>query len=196
MLGKGFQFVRSASELNPKKVNILLLEDFGKLVNAIARSQDKAYEKAREIAFAIQDASVTTTLEMAYDISFQNKQKLEDYQAKHEARVQGKVTRRTLTNAIRDYINANADDLSPNYPKFVYTNCSDCVNKLIFGRSAKKLREQWDCTDLRQAMTIEELMIVDGVERLAITLIDDQGYEPLSAVKAAGNRLLIKQINR
>ncbi len=139
----------------------------------IARSQDKAYEKAREIAFAIQDASVTTTLEMAFDIGFNNKQKLEDYQAKHEARVQGKVTRRTLTNAIRDYINANADDLSPNYQKFVYNNCSQAVNKIVFGRNAKQLRESWDCIDLREAMTIEELMIVDSVERLAVTLIDD-----------------------
>ncbi len=33
-------FVRTASELNPKKVNILLLEDFGRLVNAIARTKD------------------------------------------------------------------------------------------------------------------------------------------------------------
>ena len=106
-------------------------------------------------------------------IGFNNKQKLEDYQAKHEARVQGKVTRRTLTNAIRDYINANADDLSPNYQKFVYNNCSQAVNKIVFGRNAKQLRESWDCIDLREAMTIEELMIVDSVERLAVTLIDD-----------------------
>lgn len=196
LLGKGFQFVRTASELNPKKVNILLIEDFGRLVNAIARSQDKAYEKAREIAFAIQDASVTTTLEMAYDLAFQNEQKLEEYQARQEARVQGKLTRRTLTDAIQDYINAHAEDVSDNYKKFIYKNATDRLNKIVFNRTAKKLREDWDCTELRDAMTFEELMIVDSLERLGVTLIDDQGFEPLTAVKEAGNRLLIKQIDR
>ncbi len=186
LLGKGFQFDRCVSELNPKKVNILLLKDFGRLVNAIARSQDKAYEKAREIAFAIQDASVTTTLEQAYDISFNNKQRLEEYQARQEARVQGKLTRRSLTDAIQDYINANADVLSDKYERFIYNNCSDAVNRIVFGRSAKKLRESWKCTELRDAMTFEELSHIDSVERLAVRLIDELGYEPFSAVKEAG----------
>ncbi len=97
---------------------------------------------------------------------------------------------------IRDYINANSDDLSVNYQKFIYNNASDRLNKIVFGRSAKKLRESWKCTELRDAMTFEELMIVDSVERLAVTLIDDQGFEPLTAVKEAGTRLLIKQIER
>ncbi|MDJ0746316.1 MAG: hypothetical protein QNJ32_23535 [Xenococcaceae cyanobacterium MO_167.B27] len=152
--------------------------------------------KGNKVAIAIAEASVTTTLEQAFDIAFDNKQKLEEYQAKHKARVQGKLTRRTLTNAIRDYINANADDLSDNYKKFIYSNCTDTVNRIVFGRSASKLKEEWDCRELRSAMTIEELMIVDGVERLALTLIDDLGFEPLTAIKEAGNRLLIKKIKR
>ena len=67
---------------------------------------------------------------------------------------------------------------------------------IVFGRSAKKLKEAWDCKDVRAAMTIEELMIVDSVERLAITLIDDHSFEPQTAIKEAGNRLLIKKIER
>ncbi len=196
LLYKDFQFDRATSELNPKKVNIILLEDFGKLVNAIARSKDKAYENARELAYAIQDASVTTSIEQAFDIAFDNKQKLEDYQAKQKARVQGKITRRTLTNSIRDYVNANSDNLSDNYKKFIYNNCTDAVNRIVFGRSSKKLKEDWDCNDVRAAMTMEELMIVDGVERLVIALIDDQGFEPQTAIKEAANRLLIKKIKR
>ena len=152
--------------------------------------------KGNKIALAIAEASVTTTLEQAFDIAFDNKQKLEQYQAKQQARVQGKITRRTLTNSIRDYVTANSDDLSDNYKKFIYNNCTDAVNRIVFGRSAKKLKEAWDCKDVRAAMTIEELMIVDSVERLAITLIDDQSFEPQTAIKEAGNRLLIKKIER
>ena len=152
--------------------------------------------KGNKVAVAIAEASVTTTLEQAFDVAFDNKQKLEDYQAKQEARVQGKLTRRTLTNAIKDYINANAELLSDNYKKFVYNNCTDAVNRIVFGRSAKKLKEDWDTREVRSAMTIEELMIVDGVERLAVTLIDDLGFEPITAIKEAGERLLIKKIER
>ncbi len=93
-------------------------------------------------------------------------------------------------------IKAHAEDVSDNYKKFIYTNASDRVNKIVFGRNAKKLRESWNCTELRDAMTFEELSHIDSVERLAVRLIDELGYEPLSAVKEAGNRLLIKQIER
>ncbi len=45
-------------------------------------------------------------------------------------------------------------------------------------------------------MTTEELMIVDGVERLAVKLIDDFNFDPIAAVSEAGKRLLIKKIER
>ena len=196
LIGNDFQFLRAASELNPKKVNIILLKDFGRLVNAIARSKDKAYEKARELAYALQDASVTMTLEQAYDLAFGNKQALEEYQEKHKARVQGKLTRRTLTDAIKDYIINHADEVSDNYKKWIYNNCTEAVNRLVFGRSAKKLKEDWVAIEVRSAMTTEELMIVDGVERLVVKLIDDFNFEPIAAIEEAGKRLLIKKIER
>ena len=195
LLGKEFQFVRSASELNPKKVNVIPLEDFGRLVNAIARSSDKAYERARELAFAIQDASVTTTIEQAFDIAFDNKRSLEEYQEKQKARVQGKVARRNMTNVVRDYVKAHSDEVSDNYKKFIYNNCTDRIYRLVFGRSAKKLKEDWECNDVRAAMTLEELFIVRGVEDLTMKLIE-QGIEPQKAIDEAGERLMIQKIDR
>ncbi|MDJ0534768.1 MAG: hypothetical protein QNJ70_20185 [Xenococcaceae cyanobacterium MO_207.B15] len=189
ILGKRFRPSKIATELDNAKINVIGIETFGLLMIQLAI-------RGNEVAQAIAEASVTTTLEMAYDIAFNNKQKLEEYQARHEARVQGKLTRRSLTDAIQDYIKANADTLSDKYERFVYNNCSNAVNRIIFGRSAKKLKESWNCTELRDAMTSEELSHVDSVERLAVRLIDELGYEPFSAVKEAGNRLLIKQINR
>lgn len=196
LLGNSFQFDRAASELNPKKVNIILLSDFGKLVNAIARSSDKAYEKARELAYAIQDASVTTTIEQAFDIAFDNQRSLEEYQEKQKARVQGKVARRNMTNVVRDYVKAHSDELSDNYQNFIYNNCSDRTYRLVFGRSAKQLKEDWECDDVRAAMTIEELFIVRGVEDLAMKLIEQEGIEPQQAIDEAGKRLMIQKIER
>jgi hypothetical protein len=189
LLGNGFQFLKSASEINPKKVNILTIEQFGELVFEVAF-------RGNDVAKAILKASVSITIEQAFDIAFDNKRSLEEYQEKQKARVQGKVTRRTLTNSIRDYVKANSNDLSENYQKFIYNNCTDLVNRIVFGRSAKKLKEEWGCRDIRAAMTVEELMIVDSVERLAIALIDQQEFEPQTAIKEASNRLLIKKIKR
>ena len=189
LLGKDFQFLKIASEINPKKVNILALDQFGELTYEVAF-------KGNEVAKAILKASTTTTLEQAYDIAFNNKQALEAYQERQKARVQGKLTRRTLTHAIQDYINANKGTLSDNYQKWIYNNCTDALNRLVFGRSAKKLREDWSCLEVRSAMTTEELMIVDSIERLVVTLIDELGFEPLEAIKEAGNRLLVKKIER
>ncbi|MDJ0747184.1 MAG: hypothetical protein QNJ32_28110 [Xenococcaceae cyanobacterium MO_167.B27] len=189
ILGKRFRPHKIATELDNARINVIGIETFGLLMIQLAI-------KGNQVAQAIAEASVTTTLEMAYDLAFQNEQKLEEYQARQEARVQGKLTRRTLTDAIQDYIKTNADNLSDNYERFIYTNASDRVNKIVFGRNAKKLRESWKCTELRDAMTFEELSYIDSVERLAVRLIDELGYEPLSAVKEAGNRLLIKPIER
>lgn len=189
LMGKQFRPSRIATELDNARINVVSLEVFG-LINI------QVLIKGNKVAQAIAEASVTTTLEQAYDIAFDDKQALEEYQAKHQARVQGKLTRRTLTNAIKDYINGNNEELSDNYKKFVYNNCTDATNRIVFGRSAKKLKEDWEANEVRSAMTTEELMIVDSIERLAVTLIDDYGFEPLSAIKEAGNRLLVKKIQR
>ncbi len=75
-------------------------------------------------------------------------------------------------------------------------NCTDRTYPLVFGRSAKQLKEDWDCSDVRADMTAEELMIVGSVERLAMTLIDEQGFEPQAAITEAAQRLLVKKIDR
>lgn len=184
LLGKDFQTTRMLSELNPKKVNVILLKDFGLLVMKLAF-------RGNEVAQAIAESSVDITLEQAFDIAFDNKRSLEEYQEKQKARVQSKVTRRTLTDAIRDYVKLNGDDLSDNYKKYIYNNCTDRVYRLVFGRNAKQLREDLECVDVRAAMTIEELFIVRGVEDLAMKLVEQEEIEPQLAIDEAGKRLMI-----
>lgn len=189
LLGKDFQLLKSASEINPRKVNILTIEQFGQLTFEVAF-------RGNDVAKAILKASVSTTIEQAFDIAFDQKQKLEEYQAKQSARVQGKITRRSFTTVIGDYVTAHSDELSENYKKFIYNNCTDGTYRIVFGRSANKLREAWDCRDVRDELTIEEAMIIESVERLAATLIDEQDIEPQAAIKEAGGRMLIKKIER
>ena len=189
LLGKGFQYSRVYSELNPKKVNTVDLKTFELIIALLDRKGNK---KAQDFRDDLVGLSLYQLSCDAFNIKFEK----EERQNWLKSRQQGKLTRRTLTDAIQDYINANADQLSDKYERFVYNNCSNAVNKIVFGRNAKKLRESWKCTELRDAMTFEELSHIDSVERLAVRLIDELGYEPLSAVNEAGNRLLIKPIER
>lgn len=188
LLGKDYQTFRIISELNPKKVNVILLKDFGLLVMKLAF-------RGNEVAQAIAEASVTTTLEQAFDIAFDNKRSLIEYQEKQKVRVQGKVARRNMTNVVKDYVKAHDDEVSDNYKKFIYNNCTDRTYRLVFGRSAKQLKEDWECNDVRAAMTVEELFIVRGVEDLAMKLVE-QGIEPQQAIDEAGKRLMIEKIGR
>jgi hypothetical protein len=189
LLGNGFQFDKSASEIHPKKVNILTIEQFGELTFHVAF-------RGNDVAKAILKASVSTTIEQAFDIAFDKQRSLEEYQEKQQARVQGKIARRSMTNVVRDYVKAHSDELSDNYQKFIYNNCSDRAYRLVFGRSAKQLKEDWECDDVRAAMTIEELFIVRGVEDLAMKLIEQEGIEPQKAIDEAGKRLMIQKIER
>lgn len=189
LLGKRFRPSKVSTELDNTKINVVDLETFGLLMVQVALRDNNA-------ALAIVEASVTTTVEQAFDIAFDNKRSLEEYQEKQKARVQGKITRRTMTNVVRDYVKANSDELSDNYKKFIYNNCTDRTYRLVFGRSAKKLKEDWECNDVRAAMTVEELFIVRGVEDLAMKLIEQEGIEPQQAIDEAGKRLMIKKIER
>ncbi len=152
LLGNSFQYSRVYSELNPKKVNAVDLKTFELIVAKLDRKGNKKAQDFR-------DDLVGLSLQQLFCDAFSIKFEKEERQQWLSSRQQGKLTRRTLTNAIRDYINANTDQLSDNYKKFIWNNCTDAVNRIVFGRSAKKLKEDWDTTEVRSAMTIEELMI-------------------------------------
>ena len=189
LLGRRFCPSKISTELNNAKINVVSIEIFALLMLHLA-------VKGIKIAEAIAETSITMSLEQAFDLAFDNKQSLEEYQKKQATRTQGKLTRRKLTDSIKDYLDNHSKETSENYKKWIYPNCSDAINRIVFGLSSKKLREKWECKDPRDAMTFEELTIVEGVERLTMTLIDEKEYEPLSAVKEAGERLLIKKIQR
>lgn len=188
-MGNDFKTPKAKTEFNKNVTNVVSLEDFEIVIAKLDRAGS---HKAQDF----RDELIGLSLNQLWSDAFNVKFDTEERQQWLLSRQQSKITRRTLTNAIRDYVKNNKSDLSDNYQKFIYNNCTDAVNRLVFGRSAKKLKESWDCNDVRAAMTIEELMIIDGVERLAVTLIDSLGFEPQTAIKEAGNRLLIKKIER
>jgi hypothetical protein len=115
-------------------------------------------------------------------------------QATIKQRILGKVKRRELTDAVKDYIirhNKSAD-----YQKWIYPNITDTINLGIFNRRASQLKEDWDTKNPRDSMTEIELDYVKQVEDLISRLIDQDDIEPMRAVIEALTRLIIPVCDR
>lgn len=113
------------------------------------------------------------------------------------ARLDSKKVRRRLTDAIKAYIDRHPE-LSENSRKWLYVNTSQRVTLVVFGRKAKKLAEDLGVhpDNLRDALTPDELILLQEVEDTAIRLIDIHDMYPDDAIKQSAERLLIQVQNR
>lgn len=113
------------------------------------------------------------------------------------ARLGSKQTRRRLTDAIKSYIERHPE-LSDNNRKWLYVNASQRVTLVVFGRKAKKLAEDLGVApdNLRDALTPDELILLQEVEDTAVRLIDIQDVHPDDAIQQTAERLLIQVQNR
>lgn len=109
------------------------------------------------------------------------------------ARLEGKIVRRNLTDAIKAYIDRHPE-LSENNRKWLYVNASQRVDLVVFGRKAKKLATDLgvDPNSLRDALTPKELLLLQEVEDTAVRLIDLRDVHPEEAVNQMSERLLIQ----
>jgi len=113
-----------------------------------------------------------------------------------QARIDGKVARRTLTDSIRDYLERHPE-VSDNYRKFIYINCSEYLNKIVLGCRSNQAKEYYDVPKhslLRNHLTRAALRELEGTERLASRHIDNRDLEPLEAVKMASATMYTKTI--
>jgi hypothetical protein len=102
------------------------------------------------------------------------------------ARVKGKVARRSLTDVIKDYMDSH--ELSDSYKRFIFSNCSDHLNKIILGAKAKQAREFYQIPEsslLRNHIPVAALRELELTEEMAARLIEERDMEPLEAVKQA-----------
>lgn len=106
----------------------------------------------------------------------------------HErVRLLGKTTRLKLTDSIKFWLDKHPE-ASENTKRFIYSNCSDCLNKFILGHKAKAAKEVLGLSKdslLRDAIPADALVELDAVERIAGILIVDFDINPLDAVKQA-----------
>lgn len=107
-----------------------------------------------------------------------------------QARVSGKYSRRTLTDAIREYLERHTE-LSDNARKWAYKNATDELYRQVYGKQAKKLVEAIGCDKqhLRDALTMEELVVISSIEDTAMRLVDSD-VAPQEAMLDAASRVM------
>lgn len=143
-------------------------------------------------AIRILGACVAESIERRADKAFAIERKEEEYQEKMKARIEGKVVRRSLTDAIAEYIKRHPE-LSDNDKKWMYKNCSDKTNIIVLGKIAKKVAEDLGCnsSNLRDFLQPQELVQLTSIEDLTVRLIDRSDVHPFQAVLQAAERLLL-----
>lgn len=126
-------------------------------------------------------------LERRADKVYDNDRTEEERERRFKARLAGKVVRRSLTNAIKDYLDRNVSSVSVNHKKWIYSNVSDALNLAIFGKKAKDLCAERNVKreNLRDSHSEEELKQIDRHEDYAVRIIDKLGTEPLQAINEA-----------
>jgi len=136
------------------------------------------------LAGAIVTALIATTLDIIIDDRFGRIYEQGAAEAKTNARIMGKITRRTLTDGIKAYLETH--EVSENYRKFVYSNCSDKINRSLFGKTAAQLCAERSCSkdELRDTHSAASLVSIDRIEYIAVKKID-RGIEPQIATNEA-----------
>jgi hypothetical protein len=136
-----------------------------------------------------------TSLDIIINDAFDREYKKGQAEELHNTRMNGKIVRRTLTEAIQDYLKNH--NVSENTKNHIYSNVTDAINRAIFNRrSAKQLREDWGVDNPRDYMNQAELQLISEVENLSTRLIDKDQLEPMVAVKEAIARLCLPTIKR
>ena len=181
MLGAGFTTVQTSYKMESggsAKVNLWHTTDAAKyyLYHAM---------QGNVLACQIMMALAGTTLDIMADDSFGRVYVSKDAEKHTNARLAGMAVRRNWTDAVQLY--CDTEEVSDGYKAFIYINISNAVNKGVFGKTSKQLCVERNVkkADLRNSHSEEELKSIADIENLAMKLIDNKDYEPLTAVKMA-----------
>lgn len=165
------------------------------LWNTESASKFFAYQATQDnrLALNLIIALASTTLDIIIDDAFGRDYHKHKAEVTANSRFQGKYVRRTLTDALKDWLEFYEDTLSFSIRKHIYALVTDAINKGVFARTARELCTDWNCKNPRDYMNELELRYVSETESLATRLIDNSGVErtPLESVEVAISTLYI-----
>lgn len=151
-----------------------------------------------KIAKKLMKACTLEALERRADAAFGTQRLEEEHNAKMVERINGKVDRLTFTDAIGLWLIDPRNDPSENTKRFIYSNCSDCLNLIVLGFKSRKAKEILGVAEdslLRDALPVQCLREIAAVERLACILVMEDNMHPLDAVKQASISVRARRVD-
>jgi hypothetical protein len=106
-----------------------------------------------------------------------------------EVRKAGKVTRRTLTDAIKDWYIRNPDGSSrPQHVMYAVT--TNKIYQVLWNKTALEIEALLGCerNKSRDFMSVECLQVLDRAEHRVMEFIDNDNIKPVDAVELSGLR--------
>ena len=150
LLGKGFQFAKIASELNPKAVNIVDLITFRKIIRAL----DK---QGNPVASALVDAFIEESIDRRYDTAFGKKVTESERNQILAQRMKRLIARRGWTDILQErHIECYGSKPTPKQ----FRDWTVRVNQALFTKTHFK------CD--RDNMQAEEQSIIETFEKMAV----------------------------
>lgn len=106
-------------------------------------------------------------------------------------RLEGKNTRRLLTDAVKDYIDRHPE-LSINAKKWMYSNMTNGLYLRTHKLKANQIIEIYGCKkeELRDHFSPKEVGMINAVEFVTIQLIDTEDMNPIEAIHSVVERTL------
>ncbi|MBD1824397.1 hypothetical protein H6F51_18155 [Cyanobacteria bacterium FACHB-DQ100] len=188
LLGNGFQFDKIQTSLNPKPVNAISLVMFEKLLFELAlKGNQKAIGMSRDL--------IGLSLKQLFCDAAGRELDKQARQGYLKVRQASKSTRKTLQDEIAEYIDRNKLQ-GTNQAKWLYSNTTNKLYRLLFGADNKKLQAILSCTfqeKVRDLMSTQDLLDVERIENLAMKLISQKNTDPLKAVEWAFRANLMEQ---
>ena len=178
LMGKDFKTTKTKA-LNQRN-HILAIEalDFPKVVKELFKKDDAI---ASELLDELVGVSIVQLCADAFKVKFEK----EERQTWLKNRQEGKLVRKSFDDVVKDYCDTH--DVSDNYRNFIFINYSNCINKVLFGKTSKQLCQERNCDrhTLRDTHPAPDLKMIEYVENYAKICVLKSNMEPLEAVKAA-----------
>jgi len=179
---KGFrgysQDLKVLDESKARKIKGIPIDEATKIWGLLARG-------GNSLAMDLLEACASEAIERRADAAYEVQRTEAEIEERLKARVQGKVARRSLTDAIKSYLERH------NYPQAthskIYATATDAINVAALGKCARALVAERKCNSskLRDTHTAKETQLIDYMETHAAKLIDKLDITPQDAVNQA-----------
>lgn len=171
------------TEFNQRPVNAVSLDSFGDVIRKFAYAGNI---KAQSMVDALSQATLHQVFCDAFGIEFTR----QDRQAFLVERMNAKVIRNELEDAVCKWL-ARHPEVVGGSRDFLYINATQRMYMGLWGKCRKSVAADFGLTtgdDLRSRLTLDQLLTIQTVERLAARLVNVADMEPKAAVDEAIER--------